>query len=277
MCDSAQTSDGAAPRSAGVANPDAAMPNALLQRLPLPDPAWTEWREATERDWPAGFEAALAVLRQRSEQAHDARELGELLREALGQLEQLTHQLRAGQLRDTHNRRLADQDGLTALLNRGAFHRTLSEALRPYVGTRTAPPLTLMMLDLDHFKAINDRHGHAAGDAVLRIAAARMRHAVRAGDVLGRLGGDEFACLVPEAHDRAQLSALARKLRRVIAATMVVDGQRLRVRASLGIAICPPDGASSELLLAHADAAMYRAKRSGEGQAFYSDDGAAPS
>lgn len=245
------------------------MPNALLQRLPPPDPAWQVWRDAAERDWPAGFEAALALLRERSLQARGEREFAELLREALGQLEQLTHQLRAGQLREMHNRHLAEHDGLSALLNRNAFHRRLGEALRPQAGC--PPTLTLMLFDLDRFKAINDSHGHAAGDAVLRIVAARMRHAVRAGDLLGRLGGDEFACLVPQAYEHAQLGALARKLRRVIAAPMVVDGHRLRVRASLGLASCPADGASAELLLAHADAAMYRAKRSGAGQVFYGD------
>lgn len=269
MSDNAQTPGPAADRSAAFAKSETAMPTSLLQRLPPPNPAWKVWREAAERDWPAGFEAALNLLRQRSQQARGERELGELLREALGQLDQLTNQLRAGQLRETHNRHIAEHDGLTALLNRNAFHERLSLALQPRQGSTQAPPLALMLLDLDQFKAVNDRRGHAAGDAVLRIAAARMRHAVRAGDVLGRLGGDEFACLVPEEHDRAQLAALARKLRRVIAAPMVVDGHRLRLSASLGIAICPPHGATSDLLLAHADAAMYSAKRSGEGQAFF--------
>lgn len=247
--------------------PANAMPDPWLQGLPTPDPAWQRAREAAERDWPAGFEAALTLLRQRRLRASGERELDELLHEALAQLEQLTHQLRAGQLRETQQRHLADHDGLTALLNRNAFHRLLGQALGGQNGN--APALTLMLLDLDDFKAINDEHGHAAGDAVLRIAAARMRHAVRAGDVLGRLGGDEFACLVPQSPGRAQLAALARKLRRVIAAPMLVNGHRLRLGASLGVAVCPADGASAELLLAHADAAMYLAKRSGAGQRFH--------
>ena len=235
---------------------------------PISDPGpLPALRALADRDWPAGFEAALALLRQRAASASGEQALRELLREALGQLEQLTHQLRAGQLRETHHRHLAEHDGLTALLNRAAFHERLHAAVHPVPGTLAE--LAVMLIDLDHFKAINDRHGHAAGDAVLRICAARMRHAVRAGDLLGRLGGDEFGCMVLGAHSRPQLKALARKLLEVMAAPMLVEGHRLRLHASLGIAICPPDGAQAEQLLAHADAAMYRAKRSGAGLAFY--------
>lgn len=177
--------------------------------------------------------------------------------------EQLEAQLREGQLRESRSRHRAEHDDLTSLCNRAAFRERLGLAL-------AAPgPVALMLLDLDDFKRINDSHGHAAGDEVLRIMAARMCHAVRSGDVLGRLGGDEFACLLPGASCRVKLAALADKLIESIAAPMAVAGQRLCLRASLGLALGPEDGRCPDSLLASADAAMYRAKRCGAGAVFF--------
>lgn len=192
----------------------------------------------------------------------DTLDLRRQLRQALAQLnaiqhrcEQLETQLQDGQLREGRHLHRAEHDDLTGLFNRAAFRERLGDALAS--GLQVA----VVMLDLDGFKLINDNHGHAAGDEVLRIIAARMTHALRTGDVLGRLGGDEFACLLQDAGGPADLAVLAGKLDTSIALPMLVGGHRLSLRASLGLAVSPSDGSSVDTLLTHADEAMYRAKR----------------
>ncbi len=169
--------------------------------------------------------------------------------------QELEVQLREGLQREHHQLHRAEHDDLTGLLNRAGFCGRLESAL-----ARDAP-VAVVMLDLDGFKLVNDHHGHAAGDEVLRIIAARMAHALRGGDVVSRLGGDEFACLLENAGVPANLQALMAKLGASIASPMQVAGQRMRLRASLGLAVSPDDGASVDTLLTRADAAMYRAKR----------------
>jgi diguanylate cyclase (GGDEF)-like protein len=127
----------------------------------------------------------------------------------------------------------------------------------------------VLYLDLDGFKQVNDRQGHNAGDLVLRIVAARLRGAVRAGDLVARLGGDEFACMLPSAMSRDQLGHMARKLLDAIGEPVQVASARFAVRPSIGVAVYPGDGASADDLLAHADAAMYRAKRMRNGYVFF--------
>lgn len=184
------------------------------------------------------------------------------LRQALRQLavaqqrcQQLEMQLRDGQQRERRHLHRAEHDDLTGLLNRAGFRARLQSALAG------AAPVAVVMLDLDGFKLVNDHHGHAAGDEVLRIIAARMGHALRNGDVVSRLGGDEFACLLQNAGGPANLQALMAKLGASIASPMQVAGQHLRLQASLGLAVSPGDGAGVDALLTSADAAMYRAKR----------------
>ena len=131
------------------------------------------------------------------------------------------------------------------------------------------PSLALLYLDLDGFKPINDQHGRAVGDNMLRIVAARLARAVRAGDFVGRMGGDEFACLLGGIDDRQQLSHLACKLFDAVSAPLQVGTLQLTLRPSIGIAICPTDGGTADTLLQRADAAMYRAKRAQSGYAFF--------
>ncbi len=172
--------------------------------------------------------------------------------------EQLEAQLRDGQLRERRQLHRAEHDDLTGLLNRTAFRERLQRALA------SGAQVAVMMLDLDGFKLVNDHHGHAAGDEVLRIIAARMAHALRSGDMVGRLGGDEFACLLQNAGSLANLVLLGGKLSTSIASPMQVAGHRLVLQASLGLGVSPDDGASVDALLTSADAAMYRAKRHGK-------------
>jgi diguanylate cyclase (GGDEF)-like protein len=170
---------------------------------------------------------------------------------------------RAGERRARH---LAMHDGLTALPNRMHFHERIEKALNGSDPQR--PALALLYLDLDGFKAINDTHGHEAGDEMLKIIAARLTRAVRGGDLVSRLGGDEFACLVAGSIGRQHLERLATKVFDAVSAPMKIGRHELAVRPSIGIAICPADGETAEALLKNADAAMYHAKRHGLGHAF---------
>ena len=172
----------------------------------------------------------------------------------------------AGERRARH---LALHDSLTSLPNRGHFVERLENALALTAPQRRA--LGVMYLDLDDFKPINDAHGHAAGDELLRIVAARLSRVMRAEDMVSRLGGDEFGCLLSGLDDRAQLVQLAGKVFDAVSAPCKVGPLRLVVRPSIGIAMCPGDGDTSEVLLHNADAAMYQAKRLGLRHAFCSE------
>ena len=172
-------------------------------------------------------------------------------------------------------RHLAAHDGLTTLPNGTGFRERLADA----VSEATARDQTFAMLyiDLDGFKAINDTHGHAIGDELLRVIAARLRVAVRAEDMVSRLGGDEFACLLWNAPPhRKALDRLATTLFDIVSAPFQIGSLALVVRPSIGIAMWPADGESAEGLIDHADAAMYRAKREHSGHAFF-DEGSEPS
>ena len=153
----------------------------------------------------------------------------------------------------------ASHDSLTALPNRGHFIERIEAAVAK--AQRAECALAALYLDLDGFKAINDLHGHAIGDEVLRIVAARLVHALRADDMVGRLGGDEFACLLSNPPGDGQLHHLVDKLIATVSAPLRLGTIEISVRPSIGVAIFPADGDSAEALLSHADAAMYRAKR----------------
>jgi len=155
----------------------------------------------------------------------------------------------------------AEHDALTGLINRLAFRdyfeRALERARR--VNGRSA----MIMIDLDHFKEVNDTLGHLAGDAVLREASERLRHALRGEEIISRLGGDEFAIFIRDAPTEAVIEAIAERISRSFARPFKVERDELRITASLGIAQFPDDGETVDLLLAHADAAMYQAKNAG--------------
>lgn len=171
---------------------------------------------------------------------------------------------RDGERRARHQ---ALHDGLTSLPNRTHFLERLHESLATDATAR--PPLAVFYLDLDAFKSVNDTHGHAAGDELLRIVAARLARALRAEDLVGRLGGDEFACLIADMPGPPALEQLARKLFDTVAAPLTIGALRVAVRPSIGIAMCPSDADTAEALLQCADAAMYRAKRLQTGHAFF--------
>jgi len=154
----------------------------------------------------------------------------------------------------------ATHDSLTGLLNRAAFFDGFNkEVVR---ARRHHTPLALIMADLDHFKSINDRHGHPNGDAVLRETARRLRASLRASDVIGRYGGEEFVIAAPDCNLRNAL-ALAERFRTCICSLPIAVGDNeVAVTMSLGVAAtCDMDEA--ERLLTVADEALYRAKHAG--------------
>jgi diguanylate cyclase (GGDEF)-like protein len=157
--------------------------------------------------------------------------------------------------------RAARFDSMTGLANRSTFLRLLDRTDR-----RDDVDVAVLYVDLDEFKSVNDRHGHAAGDAVLSEAARRMTDVIRAGDVAARLGGDEFALLCVDIGSVDQAVAVAERLLERMASPIEVDDDVAVVSASIGIAVGPVGGGSAELLLDRADEAMYIAKRAGRNQ-----------
>jgi diguanylate cyclase (GGDEF)-like protein len=161
---------------------------------------------------------------------------------------------------------LAFRDGLTGLHNARYFHRRLADAVA--MARREKKPCALFLLDLNGFKAINDLHGHPAGDAALRVVAERLAHSVRGYDVLARLGGDEFAFLIHGLEDRAALSAVAERVVEAIAQPFPHRAGALHLGVSIGVAVSPEDGAEPAALLHAVDQAMYAAKARGGGYEF---------
>ncbi|MDY7560036.1 EAL domain-containing protein [Pseudomonas sp. 10B1] len=161
---------------------------------------------------------------------------------------------------------LAYHDPLTDLPNRALLMERLSEQIE--VLKRQNLRGALLFLDLDHFKHINDSLGHPVGDSVLKIITARLEASVRMEDTVARLGGDEFVVLLgglkgSRAEVTDQVRGLADKLRQLLAEPMFLDGQRLQVTPSIGVALIPDHGSTPADLLKRADIALYRAKDSG--------------
>jgi diguanylate cyclase (GGDEF)-like protein len=172
-------------------------------------------------------------------------------------LEDLTHIA----MRELELRELAMVDGLTGILTRRAFREQAGQAVA--FATRHKHELGCIVFDLDHFKTINDSHGHAAGDKVLVAVTNICRQHLRSSDLFGRIGGEEFAVLLPHTTSQGQVD-VAEKLRAAIAALKVeLDGTYIPVSASLGIAALEPGGIGIDNLLANADVALYLAKAAG--------------
>ncbi len=159
----------------------------------------------------------------------------------------------------------ARHDPLTGLPNRRQFSEKLNEALARNRRHRTR--LAVMYLDLDRFKDINDTYGHPAGDELLISVALRLRQSIREIDTIGRLGGDEFAIIAEDLDDPRFAGTLARRICSVLGAPYEIAGHNIVTSTSIGIALAPDDGVDADLLVKHADLALYRAK--GEGRNTY--------
>jgi diguanylate cyclase (GGDEF)-like protein len=168
-------------------------------------------------------------------------------------------------------RHQAYHDALTGLPNRTRFAEQLEEALRR--SKRTGAPLALLFLDLDLFKRVNDSLGHDAGDALLRLAAERIRRAVREADMLFRMAGDEFTVLLEEVRGPEEAAMVAARVLDGVSEPVSLGEHKLSVTASIGIALYPEDETVGERLVKAADASMYRAKELGRNRyAFFAPE-----
>ena len=156
---------------------------------------------------------------------------------------------------------LAITDELTQLFTIRHFQHRMEEEVSRY--HRYGQKLSLLMLDIDRFKSVNDRYGHPCGDFVLKELARILKSSVREVDVVARYGGEEFAILLPEADPKAA-SVVAERIRKAVEAhTFTFDGVSLNITISIGVASCPKDADNVKDLVSFADRALYRAKERG--------------
>ena len=168
-------------------------------------------------------------------------------------------------------RHQALHDQLTGLPNRTLFEDRVDQALQR--AARQGTTISVLYLDLDGFKAINDSFGHAAGDELLRTVAARLDESLRGADAAARLGGDEFACLVDGLDDRSDALSIARRVAASVGRPVTLEGREITVRPSIGIAHSTGAPIGAEQLIHNADLAMYESKAEGRGQlAVFEDD-----
>ena len=193
----------------------------------------------------------------------ELRELGDDFNALLDELEARQAHL---QQQNSVLKHQAHHDGLTGLSNRAHFEQRLQSALAE-AGAEEAQ-LAVLFLDNDHFKQVNDTHGHAAGDALLVAVAQRMRAQVRDSDLVARLGGDEFAVLLPSVRGAQDAARIAEKILQAMqAAVPLPEGRSLQPSVSIGIALYPEHGRTMDALMEAADTAMYQAKTHRRGSA----------
>lgn len=156
---------------------------------------------------------------------------------------------------------LAYYDPLTGLANRRLFDEQLHRALES--ARRERLQLGLLFVDLDRFKEVNDTHGHAIGDLLLREVGQRLRDTVRDQDLVSRRSGDEFVLLLRHLGGRDEAAAVAERVRAAVAAPLCLEGHTISISCSVGTAVYPQDGTEPRALLRHADNVMYQAKKAG--------------
>ncbi len=185
------------------------------------------------------------------------------------QLSRTEAALSKSKVQERKSRHLALHDPVTGLSNMTLFNDRLRNGLAQ--AQRHGWRLAVMFIDLDEFKGINDTHGHDVGDRVLQMVAQRLQAFVRGGDTVSRRGGDEFLFLMLEAKDENNAANFAAKIIDKVAQPCEVEGVKVIVRPSIGIALYPEDGQSVEELLKKADVAMYAAKQQKIGRALYTE------
>jgi diguanylate cyclase (GGDEF)-like protein len=156
---------------------------------------------------------------------------------------------------------MAHHDVLTGLANRSMFQGALEQAIAQSL--RVGKKFAILYLDLDQFKDVNDTLGHLIGDRLLRLVAERLQSGVRANEMVARFGGDEFAILLGDQHEPEEIAALANRLIVGLGMPFLLDGNEIRVGASIGVSVYGEDAYDAETLLSHADIALYRAKAEG--------------
>jgi diguanylate cyclase (GGDEF)-like protein len=175
-------------------------------------------------------------------------------------MKDLSREMKARRSAELEALKLARHDPLTGLPNRRFFVERLSEVL---LTTTDVSRSAVLMLDLDGFKSINDAYGHAVGDQALIMFAERVSPIMRSGAMLTRIGGDEFAVIVPDISSLDNPTALARRIEVATAEPYLIEHISTKLGVGIGIAIAPEDGIDPEVLVQHADRALYRAKAEG--------------
>lgn len=213
----------------------------------------------------AALDRSEAVESKVSEAAEELVEVNNALAEEIDQRNELeqrvstTHsELAKSRAEERRSRHRAMHDSVTNLPNLTLFTDRLQQGIQQ--AERHQWHLAIMFIDLDKFKAVNETHGHAIGDRVLRCVADRLHVEARGGDTVARRSGDEFLFLMPEVPNAAAAMTLARTLMRRVSAEIRLDGMSVSVHASIGVALYPEDGRTAEELLRSADRAMYGAK-----------------
>ncbi|MDO8653706.1 MAG: diguanylate cyclase [Undibacterium sp.] len=187
------------------------------------------------------------------------------LEKEIADREKLEEALSKSKIEEEKTRYLAFHDGLTGLPNRALFDDRLSNALAQ--AQRHGRGIALLFIDLDGFKKINDNCGHATGDEILRTVAKRLSTSTRTEDTVSRHGGDEFLCLLLDIDDEKDVAKIVENMLVDVATPCDIGGVPLSVKASIGIAMFPADGATAATLIQNADAAMYVAKNKSKAQA----------
>jgi diguanylate cyclase (GGDEF)-like protein/PAS domain S-box-containing protein len=162
---------------------------------------------------------------------------------------------------------MALHDALTGLPNRTLLQDRLGQAIA--MANRNAMQVAVLMLDLDHFKDVNDTLGHFIGDRLLEAVSMRLRACLRESDIVARLGGDEFVIGLPEVAGNEDIEKVAQKVLSALGERLEIEGHDLKIGCSIGISQHPADGESPEVLLQNADTAMYKAKSKGRGVYFF--------
>lgn len=166
---------------------------------------------------------------------------------------------------------MAEQDGLTKLANRHMFDMRLEQTLKEQ--QRSQERVALILLDLDHFKDVNDNYGHDVGDELLQRVVNRIKGCLRGSEVFARLGGDEFAIVLPQLDSVSIADKVASRILKVLEKPFLINGSVVSIGASIGISICPDNAKNRTEIFKFADIAMYKAKALGRNQiAFFQDD-----
>ena len=227
----------------------------LFLRKPFDAVAVQQMALSLTKKWNLGHQARYYVQNLEQEVESRTLQLQELLRE----LERKNANLSKSNEELKHT---ALHDPLTNLPNRILYHDRLHHAIE--LAARNRQNFAVAIMDLNGFKEINDQRGHLAGDRVLQVVGERLRGVLRASDTVARLGGDEFAFVLPEAGGESP-RLVAQKMRRALEPAIELDDGNITIACSIGIAVYPGHGTDIDGLLARADAAMYEAKRSGDG------------
>ncbi len=255
----------------------------LPERLQRPGTLLTDILDYRFENGMRPKEGPMAFLQRRVQTITDRERSVDICEFENGQIISLVHQPMAdGGWVETHQditeqrrseariHHLARHDALTDLPNRTLFAEEMEMAESRI---RRGEMMAVLCFDLDHFKIINDTLGHAVGDAVLKTVAARINHAKREHECAARLGGDEFAMLAGPLKSPKDAAALAERLIAAISGPMEIEGHRVIIGTSIGVAIAPTDGEDGETLMKNADLALYRAKGDGRGNFRFFEQG----